>query len=31
MKTRKNRYYRRSRIAEPIFRRLIKAFAMDLT
>jgi len=31
METRKNRYYRRSRIAEPIFRRLIKAFAMDLT
>ena len=31
MNTRKNRYYRRSRIAEPIFRRLIKAFAMDLT
>lgn len=31
MNTRKNRYYRRSRIAEPTFRRLIKAFAMDLT
>lgn len=30
MKTKK-RYYRRSRIAELIFRRLIKAFAMDLT
>jgi len=26
----KNRYYRRSRIAESQFRRLIKAFAMDL-
>ena len=31
MNTVKNRYYRRSRIAEPLFRRLIKAFAMDLT
>ena len=31
METRKNRYYRRSRIAEKQFRRLIKAFAMDLT
>ncbi|MEM9019629.1 MAG: transposase, partial [Planctomycetota bacterium] len=30
MKTRENRYDRRSRITEPIFRRLIKAFAMDL-
>jgi len=27
----KNRYYRRSRISEWRFRRLIKAFAMDLT
>ena len=27
----KNRYYRRSRISERFFRRLIKAFAMDLT
>lgn len=31
MNTRENRYYRRSRITEPIFRRLIKAFAMDFT
>ena len=31
MKRRRNRYYRRSRIAEPLFRRLIRAFAMDLT
>jgi transposase-like protein len=31
METRKNRYYRRSRIAEKQFRRLIKAFTMDLT
>lgn len=31
MYTGKNRYYRRSRIAEPTFRRLIKAFAMDFT
>ena len=31
MSTGKNRYYRRSRITEPVFRRLIKAFAMDLT
>ncbi|MBX2850547.1 MAG: IS1595 family transposase [Phycisphaeraceae bacterium] len=31
MGTRKNRYYRRSRIAEKQFRRLIKAFAMDFT
>ena len=31
MKTGKNRYYRRSRIAEPLFRRLVKAFALDLT
>ncbi|MEM6260808.1 MAG: IS1595 family transposase, partial [Planctomycetota bacterium] len=31
MKTRKNRYDRRSRITEPIIRRLIKAFAMGLT
>lgn len=31
MSTTKNRYYRRSRIAEKQFRRLIKAFAMDLT
>lgn len=27
----KNRYYRRSRISEKVFRGLIKAFAMDLT
>jgi transposase len=31
MKCRKNRYYRRSRISERVFRRLVKAFAMDLT
>ncbi len=27
----KNRYYHRSRISERVFRRLLKAFAMDLT
>lgn len=31
MNAAKNRYYRRSRIAEARFRRLIRAFAMDLT
>ncbi|MEM9882610.1 MAG: IS1595 family transposase [Planctomycetota bacterium] len=31
MSVNKNRYYRRSRIAEARFRRLIRAFAMDLT
>ena len=31
MSATKNRYYRRSRIAEKQFRRLIRAFAMDLT
>lgn len=31
MSTGKNRYYRRSRISEWKFRRLIRAFAMDLT
>jgi len=31
MKQGKNRYYCRSRIAEKVFRRLIKAFSMDLT
>ena len=31
MDSRKNRYYRRSRISEHGFRRLMKAFAMDLT
>jgi transposase-like protein len=31
MYTVKNRYYRRSRISEKVFRRLIRAFAMDLT
>ena len=31
MSTGKNRYYRRSRIAEAKFRRLIRAFAMGLT
>jgi len=31
MNTGKNRYYRRSQIAEKVFRRLIRAFAMDLT
>lgn len=31
MSTSKNRYYRRSRISEKVFRGLIKAFAMDLT
>jgi len=27
----KNRYYRRSRISEKVFRGLIKTFALDLT
>ena len=27
----KNRYYRRSRISEKVFRRLLRAFALDLT
>ena len=27
----KNRYYRRSRISEKVFRRILQAFAMDLT
>ncbi|HEX7008882.1 MAG TPA: IS1595 family transposase [Phycisphaeraceae bacterium] len=27
----KNKYYRRSRISEKVFRRLIRAFALDLT
>lgn len=31
MSASKNRYYRRSRISEKVFRGLIKAFAMDLT
>lgn len=31
MKTTKNRYYRRSRISEKVFRGLVRAFAMDLT
>lgn len=31
MKQGKNRYYKRSRIAEAPFRRLIRAFALDLT
>lgn len=31
MQSRQNRYYCRSRISERVFRRLIKAFAMDLT
>jgi len=31
MKHGKNRYYRRSRISEKVFRRLIRVFAMDLT
>jgi transposase-like protein len=31
MSTGKNRYYRRSRISEKVLRRLIRAFAMDLT
>jgi transposase-like protein len=31
MKHGKNRYYRRSRISEKVFRRLIRTFAMDLT
>lgn len=31
MKQGKNRYYKRSRIAEALFRRLIRAFAMDFT
>src|SRR4051812_15165881 len=31
MHTGKNRYYVRSRITEKVFRRLIQAFALDLT
>lgn len=31
MSASKNRYYRRPRISEKVFRGLIKAFAMDLT
>jgi len=31
MNTGKNKYYRRSRISAKVFRRLIRAFAMDLT
>ena len=31
MKSGKNRYYRRSRISEARFRRLLRAFALDLT
>jgi len=31
MKQGKNKYYRRSRISSKVFRRLIRAFAMDLT
>lgn len=31
MKSGKNRYYRRSRISEARFRRLVRAFALDLT
>jgi transposase-like protein len=31
MKRGKNRYYKRSRIAEALFRRLIRAFALDFT
>lgn len=31
MKLGKNRYYRRSRISESRFRRLLRAFALDLT
>jgi transposase-like protein len=31
LKQGKNRYYARSRISEKVFRRLIRAFAMDLT
>ena len=31
MYTAKNKYYLRSRISEKVFRRLIRAFAMDLT
>ena len=31
MKQGKKRYYSRSRITEKVFRRLIKAFSMDLT
>src|SRR5688500_6560617 len=31
MKPGKNRYYRRSRISESRFRRLLRAFALDLT
>lgn len=31
MKQGRNKYYRRSRISSKVFRRLIRAFAMDLT
>ncbi len=31
MKTCKNKYYKRSRISEKIFRKILLAFAMDLT
>ena len=27
----KNRYYRRSRIAEPVFRQILRYFALDLS